>query len=189
MATRRRQWSQLSAAQQRRYLAAGASGRLASGRSLDRRQVRDYYNRGASLKSARGHVTRERPVRVPAPREPLARLIAGEADTKNLRELERWQRNQAPGYLRNPERFGPDTAAALTRIPLNPNHWARVQMFTRKNGTVDVYITSTRGREYKTTLPDKTSAYELADWVRMKSLRRLSSEAEPAVDDVEWETP
>lgn len=192
MAPRRRQWSSLSAAQQRRYLAAGASGHLVSGRALNRRQVRDYYNRGASLKAARGHATRERPKRVPPPREPLARLLAGEADTKDLRALERWQREDVPPWLRDSRTFGPDTAAALARVPLLARNWTRVEMFTRRDGTVDAYVISQRGRTYKTTFPDTTSALEFADFVRMQKIREahgaLDEDSLP-IDDVIWETP
>ncbi len=186
-------------------MAAGASGRLASGRELSRRQVRDYYNRGGLLKTARGHATRERPVRIQAPREPLARLNAGRATSEDRRVLEDWQKNQAPAYLRSESLWGVDTAAALARVPLNPANWARVDMYTRRDGTVAVYITSRKGRQYSTTLPDVTSGLELRDYVVLSSRRRLQSggaggakrasgarflaEDLPPIDDVDWETP
>lgn len=189
MATRRRQWSRLSSAQQSRYVAAGASGRLVLGRQLSRRQVRDYYNRGGVLKAGRGHATRERPVRVPAPRAAVERLVAGQATTEDLQSLETWQRSQAPHYLQDTSQFGADTAAALAKIHLQPANWGRVEMFTRRDGTVAVYITSRRGRLHSTILPDSTSAMELLDFVRMKSWHDFEGDDEPAVDDVTWESP
>ncbi len=196
---RSRDWSKLSAAQQRRYLAAGRSGRL-TGRSMSRRQVRDYYNAGYSMKTGRGHATRERPSYVPAPRGPLQRLNAGKADTADLRDLEDWQRRAAPRYLRNPADFGADTAAALARIHLLPHNWARVQAYHRKDGTIDVYITSKAGRVHKTQFTSEESLRELRDFIEMKhwrsrrpgagkTARRQAAEDFPTADEVETETP
>ena len=70
MARRRTGWSRLSKASRDRLVAAGRTGKLAAGDSLDADQARAYWEAGGDLSAAYGH-PRKIPGRAPVFAAPL----------------------------------------------------------------------------------------------------------------------
>lgn len=149
-----RNWEALKPAQQRRYLNAGVS--------------REAYLSGASLKAARGHAKRERPLKNLGP----GRVASGKGEPPSMRQLDRqrvWQQKKAAGWLRNPV-FSQDTAAQLSTINLTPRNWESVTIYPRRDGTYDVYVESRRGGPTRTAhLTDLDMVRELQDAIAFKN--------------------
>ena len=170
MATPPRKWSSLSTRQQNRYLGAGKSGKLTGTKGLTRAQVRDYYNRGGNLERAQGHI------KYPGPdREELRRLDTGKATTKDINDLKRWQRNQAPAWLRN-DVFTEDTAAKLAGLRLNPQYWKAVEFYYHRDSSATLYVYSTRGGYTRKIELSSDEAHEVRQYLAYEPNQRGRAE-------------
>ena len=159
----RRQWRNLSEAQKKRYLSAGRTGRLNGRPGLTARQVRDYYNRGGSLKAARGY----HPPKGAAPRQATLRAQAGVATKQDVETL-RAAREKAPSWIpKDRALLSDDTAAALSQIGSAPRNWKTVVVtpLPDRSGFL-MTVTTKRGATWVTVLPDRNALSEVGSLLR-----------------------
>ena len=180
---RRRQWSNLSTAQKKRYLSAGRTGRLNGKAGLSSRQVRDYYNRGGSLKAARGY----HPPKGAASRKATLRAQGGNATPADVVDLRKWRDTAADWIPRDRALMSDDTAASLSHIGSGPKNWKKVTIYPRRaKGDYVMVVETKRGATYVTVLPDKESLREVGSLVRTH-FKGFTSPEEEARLRKQWE--
>ena len=183
MATRRTrdQWDALSPAYRKRLISAARTGKL-TGTPVQgtpaqvARKAREAYQRGTSLTAARGKHPNRRVER--APREATKSASRGQATSSELNQLKRWQRTQAPKWIRDAgDIFSEDTAAILSNINLLPRNWKEVKIFPGRDeageldGTYVVYFVSRKGgKDRKAVFPDYESTKELETYIRIMNI-------------------
>jgi hypothetical protein len=174
-----RDWSNLSPAQQKRYVGAGRTGSL-TGQAATPAQVKSFYESGALLRGGRGAHTLEAQKKYvhPVPksqRPPVGATNAalrGDATPRQLKQLETWKQKRAPKWVRDQPGLSEDTAAFLVRANLQPKNWRDVNVYYQKDGTVFVYIESKRGGPTrKIHLPDATVLDEVVGVVNKQNTR------------------
>ncbi len=159
----RRQWSNLSAAQKERYLSAGRTGRLDGRPGLSARQVREYYNRGGTLKAARGY----HPPKGAAPRAATLRAQAGVATKEDVAAL-RAAREKAPSWIpKDRALLSDDTSASLSQIGSAPKNWKSVVVtpLPDRSGFL-MTVTTKRGATWVTVLPDRNALSEVGSLLK-----------------------
>jgi len=170
-------WNGLSAAQRKRYIGAARTGTLTGQKITGTpKQVeaaaRKYYVSGGNLGAARGHKEVPRPpLRLRAPSDATKAASKGKATNAQLKELERWQRDSAPKWLRD-SRLSEDTAAILSNVNLQPQNWRSIDVYRQPDGSVVIYIKSKKGGpDRKVTLPDDTSLREVLSLIETPGRR------------------
>lgn len=185
-------WTKLSAAQRKRYISAGRSGRL-SGSTLNETEARSYYESGASLGGARGHLVydvrghkRVRPAWA-APKDPTERAQVSLLTTKDRKLLDAWQRSRAyPQWL--PREFRPDVAAILSEVDVAPARWRHLTIEQQPGGryTLTIEITG-RPTLFVTTLPDWLATSEVGSLLNDNARSALARNgSERAKLDRQW---
>ena len=159
---RRVGWENLSPYQQHRYEAAGESGKLTGEPFLTPARVREYYETGGDLSSARGH-RRPRPAWA-APKAETQRSRINLLTTADKKQLRKWRRSsKAPKWLpKSSETLRDDVAAILSEVDVPPNRWRRVEVRPTTSGRYSLRIfVSRREYEFVTTLPDWDAVSQL----------------------------
>jgi len=160
-----RNWSGLSEAQRKRYVAAGRTGTLTGKKGLTPSQVQKYYERGGDLSAGRGH--REDVAR--KVRKPALRSAVGAETDADRKALERFRRSTTfPTWLpRNKNVMQDSTAAALALIGTPPRNWKNVQITRNEDtGGYSVLVTTKRGRKVATELQNREALSQFSQLLR-----------------------
>ena len=171
MARRRTGWSRLSKASRDRLVAAGRTGKLAAGDSLDADQARAYWEAGGDLSAAYGH-----PRKVPgrAPVEATDRASRGLDTADDKAALDRWRRSRkAPAWIpKSRAVMGDETAAALSAIDLRPERWGEVRFtYDAADGRFLMTVSPKgRGPDRTAYLPNHEAVGDVARLIREPSL-------------------
>jgi len=127
--TRRVGWSRLKSDYRRRLEASGIS--------------RSSWENGADLRAARGHVPA--PPRGAAPIDIVERVVAGEGEPADLRELGVWNESRRPAWI--PAGMTDDVAAALSQLP-PPKDWSEVKFYPASGGEPWRMVVERKGNAY-----------------------------------------
>lgn len=127
--SRRVGWSRLKAPYRRRLEAKGIS--------------RSAWENGVDLRAARGHTPA--PPRGAAPKEIVERVVSGEGEPADLRDLGRWNETMRPRWI--PAGMTDDVAAALSQLP-PPKMWSDVVFYPASGGEPWRMVVNMKGNAY-----------------------------------------
>lgn len=155
----KRNWDALSAKQRQRYIGSGRRGSL-TGRPQTPGQVRRYYERGGNLGGGRGY----HPPKGSAPRRATVASSDGRASPKDLTDLKKWRRTQAPAWIpKSNSVMRDDTAALLSQLGTAPRNWKDVRISPSPDGDGFIMrVTTKRGAQRMILLPDRDSVSEVS---------------------------